>query len=86
MEGGQMKESDTCKMVGWIIMAIGALAGIIYIFIFGQIEIERTYYTEKVWSGVMVCVGIGIIINSLLVGYLFQKIGSLLTYHEAKVP
>jgi hypothetical protein len=86
MDSGQMKESDTCKIIGWITMAIGALAGILYIFIFGQIEIEGTYYTEKVWSGVMICVGVGIILNSLLVGYLFQKIGSLLAYQEIKAP
>lgn len=86
MESGQMKESDICNSIGWVIIALGSLAGILYIINFGQIEIESIYYTKKVWSGVMVCVGIGIILNSLLVGYLFQKIGSLLAYQEAKAP
>lgn len=86
MQQDAIKESETCKMIGWVVMAVGALAGILYIFMFGHVEIEGTYYTEKVWSGVMVCVGLGIVINSLLVGYFFQKIGSLLAYHENKAP
>lgn len=80
-----MKESETCNTIGWLIMTIGVLAGIVFTFSFGRVEIPRSYYgTETVWSGIMVATGIGIIINSFLVGYLFQKIGSLLRYNEQK--
>lgn len=81
-----IKESDTCMTVGWAIMAIGGILGLIVIFFFGRVEIGGGIYSEakKVWSPIIVGVGMGTILNGLIVGYLFQKIASILKYHEKK--
>lgn len=84
-ENQGMKESEVCNFIGWILFAIGLISGVIFILVFGRVEVPRTYYgTETVWSGIMVITGIGIIFNGFLIGYLFQKIASLLRYHENK--
>jgi hypothetical protein len=84
-ENQGMKESEVCNAIGWILIALGFIAGFIFILVFGRVEVPRTYYgTETVWSGIMVITGIGIIFNGFLVGYLFQKIASILRYHENK--
>lgn len=85
-----MKESEACNGVGWALIVIGVIAGIAFIINFGQIEIPSPSYfnpndTEKVWSGIMIITGIGIMFNGFIVGYLFQKVASILEYHENKL-
>ena len=80
-----LKESEACNLIGWAIIIIGVISGGIFIATFGRIEIPSTYYgTRTVWSGVMIATGIGIAINGFLAGYLFQKIASILRYHESQ--
>lgn len=84
-ENKSMTESEVCNSIGWILIALGIISGVIFILVFGRVEVPRTYYgTETVWSGIMVITGIGIIFNGFLIGYLFQKIASILRYHENK--
>ncbi|MND67031.1 hypothetical protein D3C81_597860 [compost metagenome] len=85
VENQGMKESDVCNAIGWVLIVLGVISGFIFILVFGRVEVPRTYYgTETVWSGIMVITGIGIIFNGFLIGYLFQKIASILRYHENK--
>ncbi|MBD0242095.1 hypothetical protein IAF68_19080 [Acinetobacter baumannii] len=80
-----MKESEVCNAIGWGLIVLGIISEFIFILVFGRVEVPRTYYgTETVWSGIMVITGIGIILNGFLVGYLFQKVASILRYHENK--
>ena len=80
-----LKESEACNLIGWVIIAIGVISGGIFIATFGRIEVPSSYYgTKTIWSGVMIATGIGIAINGFLAGYLFQKIASILRYHESK--
>jgi F0F1-type ATP synthase membrane subunit c/vacuolar-type H+-ATPase subunit K len=80
-----LKESGTCDLVGLTLMILGVVSGIVFIIVFGRIEVPSVYYgTRTIWSGVMIATGIGIIFNGLLIGYLFQKIASILRYHENK--
>lgn len=80
-----LKESETCTTVGWVIMALGVIVGLVVILFFGRIEIPSMYSgTTKVWAPMMVVMGISAILNGLIVGYLFQKIASILKYHENK--
>jgi len=84
-ENQGMTESEVCNSIGWVLIALGIISGVIFILVFGRVEVPRTYYgTETVWSGIMVITGIGIIFNGFLIGYLFQKIASILRYHEKK--
>lgn len=80
-----LKESESCNIVGWIIIALGVIGGLVFIFAFGRVEVVTSYYsTEKEWSGTMVAVGFGMMLNGFFGGYLFQKIASILRYHEQK--
>lgn len=88
-ENQGVKESDVCNSIGWGLVVIGLITGFIFMLVFGRvevpIEIAGSYYgTKKEWSGVMVATGIGIMFNGFIVGYLFQKIASLLRYQENK--
>lgn len=79
-----IKESDTCNFIGWGIITLGVISGLVFILAFGRTEIPRPYYgTRTVWSGMMISTGIGIMLNGFFLGYLFQKIASILRYHEA---
>lgn len=81
--GTILKESEACTIIGWGIIVIGFLAGLIFILAFGRVEIPSAYYgSRQVWSGTMISIGVGIMLNGFLLGYLFQKIGSILRYHE----
>lgn len=83
MSSNSIPESSTCNFIGWAIIALGIISGLLFIIAFGQIEIPSTYYgTRKVWSGIMISTGIGIMLNGFFIGYLFQKIASILRYHE----
>ncbi|WP_032864402.1 hypothetical protein [Acinetobacter dispersus] len=78
-----MKESDVCNYIGWALIALGFIAGFIFILVFGRIEIASGYFgTTQIWSGTMICTGVSIMLNGFIIGYLFQKIASLLRYHE----
>ncbi|WP_224964156.1 hypothetical protein [Acinetobacter guillouiae] len=82
-------ESATCNFVGWAIVVLGIIAGFIIIVAFGRVEIPVTiagdfYGTKKEWSGAMIMTGIAVMLNGFIVGYLFQKIASILRYHENK--
>ncbi|MBF7694152.1 hypothetical protein [Acinetobacter pollinis] len=80
-----LKESETCTMVSWAIMALGVIVGLVIILFFSRIEIPSMYSgTTKVWAPMMVVMGISAILNGLIVGYLFQKVASILKYHENK--
>lgn len=80
-----LKESEACNLIGWAIIIIGIISGFIFIGVFGRIEVPSSYYgTRTVWSGAMIATGVGIAINGFLAGYLFQKIASILRYHESK--
>lgn len=85
-----MKESGVCNFIGWALLVLGLISGFIFIIVFGRVEIPviigGDYFgTKKTWSGMMVATGIGIMLNGFIVGYLFQKIASLLRYQENKV-
>ncbi|QQD94441.1 hypothetical protein JCR18_19800 (plasmid) [Acinetobacter baumannii] len=69
--------------MGWVLIALGFIAGFLFILAFGRIEVASYYGKETVWSGVMIATGIGIILMDLA-GYLFQKVASILRYHENK--
>lgn len=85
-ESQGMKESEVCNFIGWALVVIGLISGLIFIFAFGRVEVPNSYYgTDKAWSGVMIMTGIGIMFNGFLVGYLFQKVASILRYHENKI-
>jgi uncharacterized membrane protein (Fun14 family) len=84
MSSDVIKESSTCDFVGLAIIGLGAIIGIIFIFAFGRIEVPSYSGTKTIWSGVMITTGVGIIINGLIIGYLFQKVASILRYHENK--
>lgn len=78
-----MRESDSCNTIGWIVMAVGLISGVLIILFLGRIEVASGYYgSTKIWSIPMIITGIGAMLNGFLVGYLFQKIGSLLRYQE----
>ncbi len=79
-----MRESEVCNAIGWVLIALGFIAGFLFILAFGRIEVASYYDKETVWSGVMIATGIGIIFNGFLAGYLFQKVASILRYHENK--
>lgn len=71
-----MGESDNCKFVGTMIMCLGIFAGAIFIFmLYGQ---------YRGFSVGIVAVGAGITLNSIILGYLFHKIGSVLKHLENK--
>ena len=82
-----MSESDSCGMVGNIILIISIVVGVIYIFVFGKVETVR--YSEyagvlkdTVWSFAQIVMGVAIALNGLLWWYIFQKIGSILRHLE----
>ncbi|MCM1934633.1 hypothetical protein NCY59_03370 [Acinetobacter radioresistens] len=84
-QSSTLKESETCNILGWAIMGLGFIAGLIVVFAFGRIEITNEYYrTETIWSMAAIGTAIGIVFNGIIWGYLFQKIASLLRYHENK--
>ncbi len=81
----QTYESTTNTLVAWTVILLGFVAGIAFILLFGQVE-ARNEDLDIVyeWSGKIIAIGIGIITNALLFGYLLLKISSLLKYHERK--
>lgn len=82
-----MSESDSCGMVGNIILICSIVLGVIYIFAFGRIE--TSHYSEyagvvkdTAWSFSQIIIGISIGLSGLVWWYIFQKIGSILRHLE----
>lgn len=69
-----IKESDTCNFIGWGIITLGVISGLVFILAFGRIEIPRPYYgTRTVWSGMMISTGIGIMLNGFFLDIYSKK-------------
>ncbi|WP_343579115.1 hypothetical protein [Acinetobacter sp.] len=80
-----LKESTTNTFVAWAVMILGCIAGIAFIVLFGQTEVrDDNLDIVQVWSGKIIAVGIGIIMNGLLFGYLLLKVSSILQYYEQR--
>jgi len=80
-----LRESTTNTFVAWLVMILGCIAGIAFIVLFGQIEVRNDNLDiVQVWSGKIIAVGIGIIMNGLLFGYLLLKVSSILKYYEQR--
>ncbi|MCU4390800.1 hypothetical protein KTH73_08700 [Acinetobacter courvalinii] len=81
----QLRESTTNTFIAWIVMILGCIAGIAFIVFFGQIEVRNENLDiVQVWSGKIIAVGLGIIMNGLLFGYLLLKVSSILQYYEQR--
>lgn len=80
-----LRESTTNTFIAWVVMILGCIAGIAFIVLFGQIEARNDNLDiVQVWSGKIIAVGIGIIMNGLLFGYLLLKVSSILQYYEQR--
>ncbi len=80
-----LRESTTNTFIAWVVMILGCIAGIAFIVLFGQIETrDDNLDIIQVWSGKIIAVGIGIIMNGLLFGYLLLKVSSILQYYEQR--
>ncbi|MEO4078299.1 hypothetical protein KWF63_02615 [Acinetobacter pittii] len=74
-------ESKATKVVAWCVILFGIVLGIAFILSFGQVETRNDNLDIiQVWSTQMVIIGLFIIFNGLLFGYLLLKISSIL-YH-----
>lgn len=76
-------ESKATKVVAWCLIVFGIVLGIAFILSYGQVETRNDNLDIiQVWSKEMVTVGLFIIFNGLLFGYLFLKISSILNHLE----
>ncbi|GEA66404.1 hypothetical protein PA3_05620 [Acinetobacter pittii] len=76
-------ESKATKVVAWCLIIFGIVLGIAFIFSYGQVETRNDNLDIiRVWSTQMVTVGLFIIFNGLLFGYLLLKISSILNHLE----
>ncbi|MBN6526753.1 hypothetical protein JZM32_01935 [Acinetobacter pittii] len=76
-------ESKATKVVAWCLIIFGIVLGIAFILSYGQVETRNDNLDIiRVWSTQMVTVGLFIIFNGLLFGYLFLKISSILNHLE----
>ncbi|AQV16997.1 hypothetical protein [Acinetobacter pittii] len=76
-------ESKATKVVAWCLIIFGIVLGIAFILSYGQVETRNDNLDIiQVWSKEMVTVGLFIIFNGLLFGYLFLKISSILNHLE----
>ncbi|TDM65156.1 hypothetical protein [Acinetobacter pittii] len=76
-------ESKATKVVAWCLIVFGIVLGIAFILSYGQVENRNDNLDIiQVWSKEMVTVGLFIIFNGLLFGYLFLKISSILNHLE----
>lgn len=81
----QLKESTTNIYVAWTVIILGCIAGIAFIVMFGQVEARNDNLDiVKVWSGKIIAVGLGIMANGILFGYLLLKVSSILQYYEQR--
>lgn len=76
-------ESKATSIVAWGIILFGIVLGIAFILSYGQVETRNDNLDIiQVWSKEMVTVGLFIIFNGLLFGYLLLKISSILNHLE----
>ncbi|EXS36183.1 hypothetical protein [Acinetobacter sp. 826659] len=76
-------ESKATKVVAWCLIIFGIVLGIAFILSYGQVETRNDNLDIiQVWSTQMVTVGLFIIFNGLLFGYLLLKISSILNHLE----
>lgn len=76
-------ESKATKVVAWCLIIFGIVLGIAFILSYGQVETRNDNLDIiRVWSTQMVTVGLFIIFNCLLFGYLLLKISSILNHLE----
>lgn len=76
-------ESKATKVVAWCLIVFGIVLGIAFILSYGQVETRNDNLDIiRVWSTQMVTVGLFIIFNDLLFGYLLLKISSILNHLE----
>ncbi|WP_044103591.1 hypothetical protein [Acinetobacter pittii] len=76
-------ESKATKIVAWCLIVFGIVLGIAFILSYGQVETRNDNLDIiRVWSTQMVTVGLFIIFNGLLFGYLLLKISSILNHLE----
>lgn len=80
----KMQESKNCSIIAKIVMLLGTILGICFIFAFGQVQVENEYLESVyVWSGKMIFMGILIILNGFIFGYLLLKLSSILREFES---
>ncbi|ODL92217.1 hypothetical protein AXH23_12990 [Acinetobacter pittii] len=76
-------ESKATKVVAWCLIVFGIVLGVAFILSYGQVETRNDNLDIiRVWSTQMVTVGLFIIFNGLLFGYLLLKISSILNHLE----
>lgn len=76
-------ESSATSVVAWGVILFGIILGIAFILSYGQVETRNDNLDIiQVWSKEMVTVGLFIIFNGLLFGYLLLKISSILNHLE----
>ncbi|MEB7640083.1 hypothetical protein [Acinetobacter pittii] len=76
-------ESKAAKVVAWCVILFGIVLGIAFILSYGQVETRNDNLDIiQVWSTQMVTIGLFIIFNGLLFGYLLLKISSILNHLE----
>jgi len=76
-------ESKSTKVVAWCVILFGIVLGIAFILSYGQVETRNDNLDIiHVWSTQMVTIGLFIIFNGLLFGYLLLKISSILNHLE----
>ena len=76
-------ESKATSFVAWGVILFGIVLGIAFIFLYGQVETRNDNLDIiQIWSTEMVTIGLFIIFNGLLFGYLLLKISSILNHLE----
>ncbi|MCG5225645.1 hypothetical protein ABI223_04445 [Acinetobacter pittii] len=76
-------ESKATRVVAWCIILFGIVLGIAFILSYGQVETRNDNLDIiQIWSIEMVTIGLFIIFNGLLFGYLLLKISSILNHLE----
>ncbi|MCG9491227.1 hypothetical protein MCL36_01545 [Acinetobacter pittii] len=76
-------ESKSTKVVAWCVILFGIVWGIAFILSYGQVETRNDNLDIiQVWSTEMITIGLFIIFNGLLFGYLLLKISSILSHLE----
>ncbi|MCG9510572.1 hypothetical protein MCL32_02930 [Acinetobacter pittii] len=76
-------ESKSTKVVAWCVILFGIVLGIAFILSYGQVETRNDNLDIiQVWSTEMITIGLFIIFNGLLFGYLLLKISSILSHLE----
>ncbi|RSO30872.1 hypothetical protein [Acinetobacter lactucae] len=76
-------ESKSTKVVAWCVILFGIVLGVAFILSYGQVETRNDNLDIiQVWSTEMITIGLFIIFNGLLFGYLLLKISSILSHLE----